>query len=215
MTPFEPHIPAACLPFLFVQKGGLDHLRQDPAAWNRAYRALLVAQYESLAPWLPPTCSALLDVGSGLGGIDILLARHYPTPPRVYLLDGLSDGPHVTRHAETFNDMGMAALLLGANDVGLSGVINPAYAADEFAAPWARAVPQFDLVVSFGAWCFHFPPAEYLPFVLAKLAPGGVLAVELRNEKPAWKAELDEALDFVAVVAEAPKFTRRIYRARA
>jgi hypothetical protein len=54
----------------------------------------------------------VLDVGSGLGGIDVLLNRHYlataGNPLEVALLDGIDDMPEVSFHDRTYNDMAVA-----------------------------------------------------------------------------------------------------------
>ena len=60
--------------YLKLQKGALHGLADDRAAWLAAYQQSLVEDLASMAPYLPETCRNVLDVGSGLGGIDVLLS---------------------------------------------------------------------------------------------------------------------------------------------
>lgn len=193
--------------YLRLQKGRLDKLAGNRAAWHRAYEADLRQCYEQIAPHLPPACWAVLDIGSGLGGIDVLIRRHYEAAGGgcyVHLLDGESDPPAVRLHRETFNDMAVARDFQKRN--GLK--------AERFGyfTPKTEWVPRpYDLVVSFGSWCFHYAPAVYLP-LLRGTQPGAVLIVDLRVGKPEWAAQLEDVYELVAVVGNREKWRRCVYR---
>lgn len=212
--------------FLRVQKGNLDQYANNFAGWNERYLIGLREQFESIQPWLPRECAAFLDVGSGLGGIDVLIARHYqavdqaagvhrPAHPFVTLLDGVDDRPEMHLHRETFSNSRVARnfqVKNGVNPLAL-GFLPP-----NFTAPIAE---PFDLIVSFGAWCFHTPPYLYL----SRLAKGGirrpssdhdgtVLIVEVRQGKLGWAAELSAYFEFVAMLEETPKWRRVVMRAK-
>jgi hypothetical protein len=86
----------AAFPYLVLQQGRLDHLKDRPAPGSRPITKSLVELFDQIAPHLPATCTGILDVGGGMGGIDVLITRHYRTD-RVSILDGSttrrSDGP--------------------------------------------------------------------------------------------------------------------------
>lgn len=199
--------------FLRLQKGNLDELAHDRARWLDAYRADLEAQFDSIAHHLPARCSRFLDIGSGLGGIDILIRRHYERRgmhPTVWLLDGERDPARMFLHRQTFNDMRVARDFHEKNggDRGRFAYWTPLT---------FKAGPStpYDLVVSFGSWCFHYPPSEYLPALLT----GGVhadtvLILEVRSTKAAWLRELEEFLEVVDVVKTKPKWSRFVFRVR-
>jgi len=63
--------------YLVNQHGRVAHERNDFARWKQAYESSLLAQYLSVQSFLPSQCGSVLDIGSGLGGIDIHLSRHY------------------------------------------------------------------------------------------------------------------------------------------
>src|SRR5690606_17055673 len=145
--------------YLRIQKGNLDLLGRDFPRWLDAYNLDIRSTFEDVLPWLPATCGEILDVGSGLGGIDVLLSRHYRArgePPGVTLLDGLDDPPVVQLHRKTFSNARIARNFHWKNGTSLLKF--------SCVAPWVeRFEHPFDLVVSFGAWCFHVAPEVYLP----------------------------------------------------
>src|SRR6266403_1531506 len=108
-----------------------------------------------LEPYLPLRCSSILDVGSGLGGIDALLNRHYGGDCSITLLDGVNDVARLDNHATTFNSMAVARCFLAMNGVQYFDFIDAS-------APERASPRKVDLIVSFRSWCFHFEPATYL-----------------------------------------------------
>lgn len=202
-------------PYLRAQKGSLDHLSYDRNRWLDAYREDLERSFVEMEPYLPPVCWAMLDIGSGLGGIDVLLSRHYAQQeidvttvsdtqprrvkrgdPRVYLLDGKDDAPEMKLHRQTFSNERVARAFLRANGVRSDRIHYYGPDDETIAAP-------YDLVLSLGSWCFHYEPNVYLPRLLAG---GGLhmdsrVIVDLRTGKPEWREQLKAAnLQMIAVL---------------
>ena len=190
--------------YLVLQRGSLDHLKHDRSAWESAYRQAIDHSYQGMKPHLPRECRGILDVGAGLGGIDILLARHYDHKPRVTLLDGEDDPPKMERHALTFGNRQVAMRFQQDN-----GCLNV-----DYLSPVNLRVRKVDLVVSTGAWCFHIPPDAYLSFVRQCCHPGATLITDVRNENPHWLKQLAAVFTPVAVVAVKDKRTRWVLHAR-
>lgn len=204
-------MPAAAWPYAQIQRGSLDHLRANRAEWMAAYEAQLVSQFEAIQPWIPIASGAprILDIGGGIGGIDVLLSRHYQGRAGVNVCDGVADPPVVERHAKTFNSMGATAEFLEANGVEFEDILSPSHFQDR-ARAWGGT---FDLVVSFGAWCFHIPPHEYLGAVRHVLRKGGVLIVERRLLKVDWRLHLQAAFgDPIGVCGHSEKWVREVYQ---
>lgn len=204
-------MPEAAWPYAQIQRGSLDHLRHDRAAWLERYEHALIAQLVDIAPWIPIRSGAprILDIGGGIGGIDVLLSRYYEGRAGVNICDGVADQAVVVRHAQTFNSMGATAEFLEANGVEFEDILSPEHF-QERAQAWGGT---FDLVVSFGAWCFHIPPAVYLGAVRHVLRPGGVLIVERRRRQFEWERDLRWAFDKpIATCGEAEKWIREVYQ---
>lgn len=195
--------------YLRLQKGKLHDISNDRKRWHIAYEHDLVSTYYEIRPHLPASCWGFLDIGSGLGGIDILVSRHYGDDPYVNLLDGEDDPPEMKLHRQTFNSMRVARDFLTKNGVKSSRFGYLTTRADFVMKP-------YDLVMSFGSWCFHYEPNVYLPLMLAGggLHSDSVIIADVRIDKPEWARQLDERLDRVAEIRRSAKFTRSVYRVR-
>ena len=200
---FEPVVGDDHFAYLALQKGSLDHLKGDREAWRVAYRDSLLEQFASVKPFLPKNVTSILDVGSGLGGIDILLSRHFGDHPRICLLDGIDDHPVMTRHAVTFSNSHVAFRFLREN--GVKGDLVAI-------APEVGEPVSCELVVSFGSWCFHYPPELYLDFVDQCCCFGAVLILDVRKDRPAWLAMLQKKYRQIAVAHHGRKYSRRVFR---
>lgn len=183
--------------YLKLQRGAIADLAGNRAAWQAAYERSLRDDLNSMAHFLPEHCSSVLDVGSGLGGINAKLALRYGADLEVNLLDGWSDPPVMKAHNQTFNDMVVAADFLQRNGVQhiMSG---------------QRPV---DLIISLQAWCFHFAPALYLPFVKACCRRETVLILDVRKDKPEWRRDLEREFVQFGWALDSLKFDRLVFHA--
>jgi len=103
-----------------------------------------------MRPALPPRCRSLIDVGSGMGGIDIMLQQHYGEECVVHLVDGLSDPPYHTVRADekTFSNEQATRGFWFENGAYLTSVLD--------AAKREKFEPvEADLIISLFSWCFH------------------------------------------------------------
>jgi hypothetical protein len=194
--------------YLRLQKGSLSDLAHDRERWQAAYEADLQKTYTDIRKHLPAICWGVLDIGSGLGGIDILLTRHYSdSPPYIHLLDGENDEPRMRLHRHTFNSMRVARDFLVTNGVRPDRFGYFTTGTDNLPRP-------YDLVLSLGSWCFHYPPDDYLPLLLCGggLHMDSVIIVDVRTRKPDYAQQLERRLERVAVISETPKYTRSVYR---
>jgi len=196
--------------YLRLQKGSLEPLAHDRALWHAAYEADLWRTYSEIHPYLPESCSgASLDVGSGLGGIDVLLSRHYGGELRVNLLDGEHDAPAMTLHRQTFSSEAVARDFLSMNGVRPDRIGYSTPASPDFTLVW-------DLVLSLGSWCFHYAPDVYLPRLLegGGLHTDTVIILDVRRDKGEWTSQLIAHLREVASIRITNKWARGVYALR-
>ncbi|MBI3300257.1 MAG: hypothetical protein HYZ75_18990 [Elusimicrobia bacterium] len=145
----------------------------------------IVEDFETLKPFLPTRARAILDIGCGVAGIDVLLHRHYAVDsggPQFYLVDKSEVAAKIYYGLEPkaafYNSLDAAQQLLAANGV-------PPW---KVRALWSRddglidvASGAVDLVVSLLSWGHHYPVETYLDAVWAALATGGALILDVRN----------------------------------
>jgi len=199
------------LEYLKLQRGALHDLGQDSVAWGAAYRYDLIKDYSSMRMVLPRTCQSFLSVGSGLGGLEILLWRHYLGErggTAAWLLDGHEDpAKPVLKHDVTFNSEMVTRSFWLLNDAVVAGYID---AANFDQQPW----PMFDMVVSTKSWCFHYEPRAYLDFIVEHTRKNAVLIVDLRIGKSEWTHQLEEFFKPMIVLKQERKSNRFAWRRR-
>lgn len=194
----------AAFAYLIHQAGDLNALSGQRQIWEAAYRDKLKHQFESIQPFLPVRCPSIIDVGSGLGGIDVYLSHYFGAGCRIHLMDGDNRAPQSTSHDMPHNSIEVALEFQRANGV------ESATGLSLLAADPAPA----DLVISFAAWCFHIPASEHLSFIAACCHPGTVIILDVRRGKPEWEEQLERRFDFVAVISEERKFRRMVFAGR-
>jgi len=198
------------LEYLRLQRGALHDLGQDSAAWGAAYRHDLIKDFTSMRMLLPRTCQQFLSVGSGLGGLEILLWRHYLGErggTEAWLLDGKDDMSEVVQHNKTFNSEEVTRSFWKHNEAVIGGYIDAACYDQQ---PW----PMFDFVVSTKSWCFHYEPRAYLDFVAEHTRRGAIMIIDLRTGKSDWTHQLEEFFKPMVVLRQDRKSNRFAWRRR-
>jgi SAM-dependent methyltransferase len=163
-------IPDEALPFIAMHR---THLRGDLKA---LYAADVARDFTMLRPHLPKQATAVLDIGCGMAGIDLLLWRYYGNPT-VHLLDGTGfTDVRILFHPkmDPYNSMPIARRLLEGNGVPGDRIV-------EWAPDPAAAVPSCDLVLSLLSWGFHYPVSTYLRLAERVLKPDGRLILDVRK----------------------------------
>ncbi len=143
-----------------------------------------------------------IDIGSGLGGIDVLVADHYAAlgqQPIVCLVDGLDDPPRVDWHFKTFSNQARALDFQRKN-----GVKFPCYFSPE---NWPKKT-KAQLIMSFAAYCFHIPVGDYIEEVKDSMEPDTVLVFDVRRTKRDWLETLVRAFGKPQVLAQTEKLVR-------
>jgi SAM-dependent methyltransferase len=157
----------------------VESRRRDKVA--RAFAEGLERDMNSLRPFMPERAESVLDIGCGLGGIDLLLHRYYaPESPSLALLDRDSLSPEVFYGYEdvaaSYSSLAHAREFLEENGVPEGDIETFDAAGDGYPAGG-----RFDLILSLISWGFHYPLSTYLNEVDASLAPGGTLIVDVRD----------------------------------
>jgi hypothetical protein len=167
-------VPEECLELLKEQR---THYK-DPKI---EYGLELRQTYFGIAPHLPSDAKRILDIASGMAGIDVFLSDHYNHSVDIYLadLEGVSEeiinGYHGSRKTfSKYNSFDAARLLLKENGVPEEKI----HVVDLETSPLPN--DKFDIVISLLGWGFHFPIDDYFPNVRR----GGIIVADIRNKTP-------------------------------
>lgn len=178
--------------------------RRIRSLFNRDMRG----EYESFRAHLPEKCGAVLDIGCGVAGIDVLIQEHYrPDDLEIHLLDKTQTDERVFYGFEStaafYNSLEVARNLLVSN-----GIPEERIHAIEAGADHRIGIEgEVDLVISLFSWGFHYPVSTYLERVREILAPGGSLIADLR-QKTRGRELLEGAFGPLTIVQETPKRVR-------
>ena len=177
------------------------------------YFAEMKTEFASIRPHLPETCAAWMDIGCGIGGIDVLIWEHYAKGrasddcPDVYLLDKTATAGKVwygfKNTGAFYNSLPAAKAFLADNGVD-AGKIHTLEASDDNAIAMDRSL---DLVLSLISWGFHYPVETYLDRVHALLRPHGRLLIDVRTDTDGF-ARITDKFSSATSVLDTDKYRR-------
>ncbi|PIQ73281.1 hypothetical protein CO026_02705 [Candidatus Kaiserbacteria bacterium CG_4_9_14_0_2_um_filter_41_32] len=173
----------------------------------RAFEADIKRDYDNINGYLPANATRLLDIGSGIGGIDIFLSRHYAHKIEVNLLDKTKVEETIYYGFEDstpfYNSLEIAKDTLLASGVPTEHII--LHDAD---IPTNCFGPnKYDLITSFISWGFHYPVSTYIEPVKKSLTDNGVLIIDVRKESGGLE-EIKKHFADVQIIFEEGKLMR-------
>lgn len=200
------HIEKQHFEYLYIQRGEVSDAYTGADSfetWKKEYELSLRRIFDSICEVLPAQCARIVDVGSGLGGIDVLLAQHYEKlsgqQPVVCLVDGVDDPPKVDWHFKTFSNQVPALDFQKKNGVKFPCYFSPLNWPTEGKA---------DLIISFAAYCFHIPVQDYIEDVKRCVRSGSVVILEVRKNRRDWLEVLVRAFGKPIVLFQSEKAVR-------
>jgi SAM-dependent methyltransferase len=158
---------------------------------KQQFRDEMHEEFQSIEPYLPDNTTSVLDVGCGVGGIDLFLSDYYEDQqPIFYLFDKteISDSVYYQFRNQSafYNSLEVAAESLQRNGMDEKNIHT--LDADQFDL---SKLKQVDLCISLISWAFHYPLDTYLDDVLRCLSEDGSLILDFRREtgqlETAWR----------------------------
>jgi SAM-dependent methyltransferase len=194
--------PVSAMAFLMAQAGG------DATALIAKFEAKAARDFATIEPWLPRQAAgwAVLDIGAGLGGVDIVIARS-----RAVSLVHIMDGDGTAEKQSSFRaesrawaDRQIARSLIEANAPKDTLVV--AHAPDP-----AGSIPA-DLIISLKSWGHHYPAGVYLGLARRSLRVGGRIIMDIRKRRGGGLAAMQAGgFRCVGKAYETPKCERLVF----
>jgi SAM-dependent methyltransferase len=178
---------------------------------KQKYTSEIFSEYNDIKNWLPKECNKVLDVGCGIGGIDIFLFRHYNSDPDIsfYLLDKTDIADNIyygfRQSGAFYNSLEYAKLLLSSNGIS-EEKINLTYATSNYTINNDQI---YDLILSLYSWGFHYPVSTYAEAVYSHLDKGGRVILDIRNNSNGIQ-DLHALFDQVVIISENKRSQRVI-----
>lgn len=187
--------PRTCVPYVLYQRteyiasNNVRGIRKIPYKWRVHAESLLrrdsiahsywddmAKEMGELQPHLGKT-NSILDIGAGMGGIDVLLNNELH-PQTITLLDKEAVESRIwygfNASGAAYNSFSASLELLRAN-----GVDCDLWTVNADTDPFPAG--PFDLVVSLLSWGFHYPVSVYLEQVYSAMTGGGRLILDVRH----------------------------------
>jgi SAM-dependent methyltransferase len=181
----------------------LQRTEINPENVAAGFEKSLKRDFNSVKPYLPEKCDHVLDIGCGLGGIDLLIYQHYGKV-NIHLFDK-SERKDVfygfNKEYCFYNDLAMAEDLLTINGIGINNIFT--YEAGE-ASPFIR---KYNLIISLISWGFHYPVTKYLTEVTQCMQGDSVLILDIRKGV-GGETQLEKYFEDVKIIQEHRKYNR-------
>ena len=197
------------IPFLSYNRMVRLEARLFHSRIKRLFSEDMAREYAIIKASLPSASRAILDIGCGVAGIDIMLHKHYEAAgrfPELYLLDKseLNDRVYygIEKTAAYYNSLDIAIALLAANGVEHSRIHT-----QEVTGASIFPGMTFDLIISLISWGFHYPVSTYLDQAHGLLGSGGRLIIDVRKGSDG-EALIKEKFGSFQVLTEVQKYRR-------
>jgi hypothetical protein len=146
---------------------------------GNAYGKSCMDDFNSIVKALPVRSNLkILDIGAGLGGIDILLHNYYSNlghPPKIFLLDknkvdenikyGYSNTP------SAYNNLSLAEQFFHMNNIPVEDC--------RFVTEYPKVT--FDIIISLISCGFHYPISEYISYIKHSIHTKTVVIMDIRK----------------------------------
>jgi SAM-dependent methyltransferase len=162
--------------------------------------------YRTVKDWILPEYKAVLDIGSGLGGVDIFIGNE-TNIHTINIMDGDGTVEKTSSYREDTSawcDRKIAKDLIERNVPFECRVIDH--------PPDPSLTIPIDLVISLKSWGHHYPVAVYLGLVERSLAPGGRVIMDIRHRRGNGLQYMqDNGFQRIGATYETPKCLRMVF----
>lgn len=167
---------------------------------NKALTSMMLKDYDMIKEFLPENVSKTLDIGCGVGLIDIALYHHYNRNIKLYLLDKTNDIDENTsirgfnKEYVFYNSMNSTIDTLTSNGVDLFDIFEYEVSEDNINI---LKTEKYDVIISLLSCGWHYSIETYIDLIKNTLSPDGVLILDIRHNTD----QLQYALDNFKLIA--------------
>ena len=142
----------------------VDLLNYNLSSLNNKFYNDLNAEFNDLKNFLPKNVNNILDIGCGIGAINIFLNNFYNGSANFHLIDKDYVSKKVIygykkSNAEGYNDLSLTKEFLKKNNINQNSI--SIYDADKDKLKKIK----YDLVISLISWGYHYPLEVYIDYI--------------------------------------------------
>jgi SAM-dependent methyltransferase len=171
--------------YLHLQRHECRQKRQKIRSYGmkEMYQELL-NQFHLFEKYIPTGTKCVLDIGCGLGYIDVILSRHIPDL-NLYMFDSLLETNNKVNLF--YNDLSLTKEFLILNDVNPEKIflINATATGNDqiinLDPNCFKTLPKIDFVISLYAWGWHSRLPKFIKEVYEVLREGGRFIIEIKG----------------------------------
>lgn len=192
----------------------------DPAlarARAERYPGRMASEWATIAPYVRADITLdILDIGCGLGGIDVMIARHRSVDS-ITLIDGTGDIAkrgkiNFKPDQEAWADVRVARDFVTENTrVCLVSADTPDNLLRAAMTCKVMQMSGFDLIVSLRSWGHHYPASVYAKAAHIFLSAGGRAILDIRRGTGGRQEMEAVGFRFVAICDEGKKHQRMVF----
>lgn len=145
----------------------------------------LKAEYKQMKKYLPESVDNIIDIGCGLGGINLFIHEHYDQDIAHHLLDRNEQTDiyyMFNQDPVAYNSLKTTVSFLRKNGANIDK-LNPI----NITAESYPSEINFELVISLLSWGFHYPIETYLNNVKQSMVSNGCIIIDVRNSSGAFE----------------------------
>ena len=171
----KPMLKFAQLQRTFLQKAATERIPE-------LYYGSCEADFESIKKALPKRTAGevnILDIGAGLGGIDILLHNYYfltGAEPHIYVLDKTETADKIkygySNSPSAYNNLDLTRDFFEMNGIEPGRCL--------FTEKFPEPV-KFDLIISLISCGFHYSISQYISFIQRSIHPKTIVIFDIRK----------------------------------
>ncbi len=166
---------------------------------NDALTRMMLKDYNMIKDHLPEAVNNILDIGCGLGLIDIALYNHYNKTPNLFLLDKtntIDETTHIrgfNKEYVFYNSMESTKDTLVSNNVDIDSIFTNEATTDNIDRLTQN---KYELILSLLSCGWHYSIETYVDLIKNTLTPNGVLILDIRHDT----GQLDYAKEHFTLV---------------
>lgn len=192
-----------------LQRTGYGSKPADMESVAAAYFNDMSAAYADISKHIPASCESVLDIGCGIGGIDVLIGKDHPECGFSMLdRDGMESTVYYGFKAEgaKYNYLSSTKEFMVDNGIDADKIYTYNVDAGEF--PFDK---KFNVIISLISWGFHYPVSTYVNRVADMMDKKSILIIDIRHGSGGYE-QLLAAFSHVAVIHRYSKCNRLIVK---